>query len=173
MRNFILKNRIVILIVVVLFYIGSFGLIYLVFMSDRQNESNTTSYTATVSSVDIINDQSSLIYIKEYENALLVMDVIMENIDVSELECLNSGQQIYFRIENYEVDYVNEVEFVEIVSLSTDEKDIFTLDDYNSYMSRAALPAKIASIVFNILLLIIIVLLLRTFRCGIRINLRK
>ncbi len=161
MRKFILKNRVVILIVVALFYIGSFGLIYLIFTADKQNEDNTTAYRATVSDVEIISDQSSLIYIKEYENALLIPDTIMKQIDVYELEELKNGQSIHFRIANYAVDYVNEVEFLDIVSLSTDEKDIFTLEEYNSYISVAALPAKVLSLAFNALLLVIIILLLR------------
>ena len=135
------------LIVCIVFFAGTIGLIYNVYRASKQSEQNTVLYTATVNTIQI-TDLGKEVYVKvylvEYSNALIVATDVTKNIDLTKIENLNSGTKIYFRIESAKQDFINHVEFIDIVSLSTEQEVIFSLEDYNRYMEEGARPVKLA-----------------------------
>lgn len=154
------KFTVIILIFSILFLIGTVGIIGFMMQIDKQTENTTTCYSATVSNVQVTNTEKHLyveIQLNEYNSNLQISTNISKNINIEDINGLKKGQKIFFRIENIKVDQINHVEFVDIVSLKTENKDIFTLDDYNKYMKQSAYPAKIAGIIVSLAFLSIAV----------------
>lgn len=155
MRNDDMKKNInIILLFSAFVLLGTIGIIFSMIHIDDQTDNTTTYYSATVFKVEITNikeDTFAEIYTKEYESNLRLSTNICENININDVRNLKNGQKIFFRIENLKSEQMNKVEFINIVSLKTEEKDIFTLDDYNNYISAAAYPTRIASIVVALL----------------------
>ncbi len=152
------KIKIAIMIISLLLFVATIGLIISMSKIDKQTEDTTTLYTATVTDVNITNTQKNVfieINTKEYNTSLHISTNISENIDIEDVKKLKKGQTIFFRIENTQVHQINEVEFVNITSLKTDTKDILSLEEYNKCIYNAARPARIASIVMASLFLFI------------------
>lgn len=154
------KSKIIsiIMIVSMLFFIATIGLTISMSKIDKQTENTTKFYTATVNSVDIVDTGGSVfaeIHTKEYDNSWHISTNISKNIKMDDVRNLRNGQTIYFRIENKKVEQINEVEFINITSLKTDTKNIFSLEDYNEYIRNSAYPAKTASIIVALLFLFI------------------
>ena len=150
------KLKYIIMIASFMLFIGMISL--LVFMGDidRQTDETSTTYTATVTGVEITNtgkDDIVEIFTKEYDNTLHISTNISDNINLNDIKDLEHGQIIWFRIENTMAQNLNKAAFVDIISLKTDEKIIFSLDEYNQYMRISAYPARIAGIVFSLLFL--------------------
>lgn len=152
------KIKIIIMIVSLLFLVATIGLIIFMSKINKQTEDTTTCYTATVNGVDVTDTGESIfaeIYTKEYDTSLYISTNISKNIRMDDVRDLRNGQTIYFRIENIKVEQMNKVEFIDITSLKTDTKNIFSLKDYNEYMHNFVYPAKIAGIIVALLFLFI------------------
>lgn len=123
---------------------------------DKLNENNTTLFTATVNRVDVIDSGDGIfakIYVNEYDTCLQISTNICKYIEIDDICKLKNGQTIFFRIENIKVEQMNIVEFINVVSLKTNTKDIFSLDEYNKYIYNSAQPTRIASIIIALLFL--------------------
>lgn len=145
------KRNIFFMILFFFLFLVMIGLLIVSSAIDKQTDGTTTLYTATVSSVDVTdtgNAVSADIYIREYDTSLYLTTSVCENIKMDDLRDLNEGEMIFFRIENIKVEQMNEVEFLDIVSLKTDKKEIFTLEQYNQYMRDTACPTRIAGFLF-------------------------
>lgn len=152
------KIKIVIMIVSMFLFVVTIGLIISMSKIDKHTEDTTTLCMATVSDVDIIDTGKRIfaeINIKEYDTSLQISTNISENIEINDIKDLKNGQTIVFRIENIKVAQMNEVEFINIVSLGTDTKEIFSLDEYNKYIHKSAYPTRIVGIVMAVLFLFI------------------
>lgn len=150
------KIMLVIMIVSMLLFVVTIGLIISMSKIDKQNEDTTSLFTATVSGIDIsdIGEKiSAKIHIKEYKTSLQISTNISKYIEMDDVRDLKNGQTIFFRIENIKVEQMNIVEFINIVSLKTNTKDIFSLDEYNKYIYNSAHPTRIASIIIALLFL--------------------
>ncbi len=153
-----LNIKIVILVISILFFIGMIGLMIFMSQIDKQTEDTTTYYAATVTEIWINRIENSIyaeIHTKEYDSALQISTNITKNINMNDVKDLKNGQKIFFRIENIKSDQMNKVDFINIVSLKTETKDIFSLEDYNRYISNSAYPARIASVAVVLLFLFI------------------
>ena len=152
-----MKNpKIIIAIISLWLFVGTIAVVISMHGIDKQTENTTTSYTATVSGVEITNTgegKFAEIDVKEYRNHLAITTNISKHINIDDVQNLKNGQIIYFQIENVKVQHLNNSAFVDITSLKTDEKVIFSLDEYNQYMRISAYPARIAGIVFSLLFL--------------------
>jgi len=151
----------IILIISIVFLFGTVGIMVSMMQIDKQTESNTTEYSATVSKVQVTDTGKSSyieIQIEEYKSHLQISTNVSKNINIDDISNFHSGQRIFFRIKNIENNQMNNVEFVNIVSLKTEDKDIFTMDDYNHYIRKSAYPARIASIIISLLLMSVAVL---------------
>ncbi len=103
-------------------------------MNTKQNlsETNTTEFLGTVKNVATTGtggDEYGVLCTMEYEAKLYIYH-INDFIDTSEFINLQPGQLIYFRIENAWLDTFDEINFVNIVSLRTNEKDLISLNNY-------------------------------------------
>ena len=117
---------------------------------DKQSNATTTVYVATVSDVKVVDNGKNVfaeIYINEYSNHLYVSTNVAKRIDLDSIRDLN-GQIIFFGIENTKVPQMNEVDFVDIVSLKTETKEIFSLEKYNECINKATQPARITALLF-------------------------
>lgn len=151
------KITIFILIVSLLFFFGTIGNIIIINTINKLSEKNTTEFTATITKVvtkGTGNDEYGIIYTQEYDDKLNVYNIneITNKKDFTELQ---SGQTVYFRIENVWLEKFNEINFIHIVSLRTSEKEIFSLSNYNNLMINQRTSATIAGIIVCILLFLI------------------
>lgn len=127
----------------------------------KQTEETTSLYTATVQEVYISgagNRAYTEIRVKEYDTLLYISANLCKSIEIVDIKELKEGDIIFFRIEDIKVEHLDNAEFVDIVSLKTEEKNILTLEDYNEYMYNAALPARITSVIMALVFLFISVL---------------
>ena len=150
------KSKIAIMIVSLLLFVAMIGLIISMSKIDKQTEDTTKLYTATVIGVDFANTGENMfaeIKTKEYNTSLYISTNISKNIRMDDVRNLRSGQTIFFRIENIKVQQMNKIEFINIISLKTDTKDILSLEEYNKCIYNSAYPARIASIVMASLFL--------------------
>lgn len=157
------KTKIVVWIVSMLFCVGTIGLLISMINVDKQSESITTFLSATVDAIKI-TDTGSKIYVeihtKEYHAVLLISTIITQNIDLNDIHNLHNGQKIFFRVENSKIgqmnntaDQTNNVNLINIVSLQTETKDIFSIEEYNQYIKIAAYPARMAGVAMALLFL--------------------
>lgn len=144
------KVTIVVMVISVLFFMGSVGLGLAVGSIHKNTEKTTCLYTATVKKVDAIDTGKEIqvdLYTEEYKASLHIQTAISKYINIDEIANLHAGQEILFRIENKNRDFLDEAELVSILALETEEKVLFSLSDYNQHMQEAALPAKVASVI--------------------------
>lgn len=156
----------IIMIVATLVFVITMGLIVSMHEIDKQTENTTTPYMATVTDVVIVETKKPFIeiYCKEYNTFLLISTNISSNINLEDIKELKNGQTISFRIENKKVGQMDKVEFINIASLKSDTKCIFTLEDYNEYIHNSAYPARLAGI--TIVLLSLVTLVFCLFKIG-------
>ena len=153
------RNKIVGVISLVLFVV-MVGLLISMHRVDKQTTDTVSFYTATVTDVKIINsgkNASVEIHMEEFDMYLYITQEVCRNIELNDIKNLRNGQTIYFGIEKAKVQYMNTAEFVDIISLRTDTSDIFTLKDYNLWMSSATYLARIMCIAMAVLLLLVLV----------------
>ena len=125
-----------------------------------QTEETTTSYTATVNEIRFNGTGNGInieIYTEEFNNYLLISEDISKFLDMNDIKELKKGQTVYLTIENYEAEIIEDALFVSINSLKTDAQEIFSLQDYNEYMFKNALPAEIMCTVSALISLIVFI----------------
>lgn len=149
------KNRLTI-VLCMFFFVVMVSLLIFTSKIDEQTDKMTTFFTATVNEVEI-TDTGKRKFIKihtnEYSTALYVSNDIINSINVEDISGLEKGQTIFFGIENTKTDQMNEVEFINITSLKSDKKEIFSLNDYNRFIHDSAYPARIVIIIMAVLFL--------------------
>ncbi|MCL2462317.1 MAG: hypothetical protein FWF44_06585 [Defluviitaleaceae bacterium] len=98
------------------------------------SEENTTELIATVKNVEIreIGDSEfGEIYTEEYGDGVIAFysGILRETISMDDFNSLQTGETIFFRIENVRL---NNLEiFIPVVSLRTAEKEMISLSSYN------------------------------------------
>ncbi len=143
------KRKIFLLIFSLLFFIGTLSVHLLLFQVDKKTAQNTTEYVATVTKIsinDMVSDVYAEIFTQEYDNSFFISSNIAKHINLEDLKNIQSGDKVYVRIENDQVNLFDRVEFISIVSLTAANKQIYSLTNYNDYMTIAAKPARIISI---------------------------
>ncbi len=144
-------------IVFILLFLIMIGLVVSTKNVDKQNEKTTTLYEATVTEVkvnDAVKDIHIEIYSEEYTTMLFLTDNICEYIDLKKVEELERGQKIFFRVANEKTHHINKSKFVDIVSLTTETKEIISLQDYNKYMKESLKPTRIAGLIAALIFLV-------------------
>lgn len=130
--------------------VGMGGIILLVIDSCNLTESNTVEYCATVKDVfvkELDNKTTITITTEEHGNSWRILNQISKHLGNS-VEKINTGQKITVRISDDKTEIINSGFFIDIVSLKVENEDIFTLEEYNSYMQQAWTMPIIAGIVF-------------------------
>lgn len=125
---------------------------------DKQTTKNTTEYIATVEKVLVTNTRQNVyieIYTQEYNTSLYISTNISKKINIKNFSFLKKGERIFFRVSNDISEDFNELEFCNIISLKTSDKEFFSLENYNEYMRLSAFPARIVCIVISTIMLIV------------------
>lgn len=158
------KCKLIIFCGLVLILIAAICLLVFVEFAGRLDESDTTQLVATVTEVicdDFENQDNIKIYTEEYNNSFLISSIVTSNIDFDTYKAITmiqKGEKICLKIEKNKDAHINKVDFIDVVSLSTEETEIFSIDDYNEYHHKASLPGKLMCtllIISSIILLII------------------
>lgn len=160
-----MKNKIFLILFIVLFC-GVTGLNIIMAKESKQTENSTNLYQATVLDVEVTSigeDKTVMIKTEEYSTRLFVTSFVCRNINFDNLLDLKSGQKIFFRIQSKKDFQMNAVDFLDIVELKTESKNIFTLDNYNSIISDELYPPRLIGAVTSVVFLIGIIRCL--FRC--------
>ena len=158
-RRIIMKNKFTLIILIILFC-GITGLNVIMAKESKQTENSTSLYQATVSDVEVTSigeDKMVMIKTEEYSTGLFVTSSVCRNININNLSDLKSGQKIFFRIQSKKDFQMNAVDFLDIVELKTESKNIFTLDNYNSIIGNALYPPRLIGAVASVIFLIGIV----------------
>jgi len=124
-------RTIAILVISILFTIAA--LIVTFMKTERVTIENTTSFTATLVKIEEKQGKqraSLFLTVEEFRPKLVVYnDKMIYNYGY--FINLPAGERIVFRVEDTALDYLSESDYVYIVSLSTDEYEIISLDDWN------------------------------------------
>ena len=156
-------------IVLLIFAILSFLMVFMFPFDGYCSESNTTEFTATVSNINIDEGHGAfIIHIEEYAAELWVFGFAI--IDFNEISMLRAGQTIIFRTRHAPLENpknAGELTIHFLRALRTQDKEIVTLESYNSFIKEGDRGIKITFGVFgSITLLIAITLLVIVFMQG-------
>lgn len=127
--------------IIILLFIISFGLIgNLIILqgADKLTEETTSKLEAHVASVNEITfgkEKYFEISTKEYDTILYISPELCSEVDIDHIKYLKANHKIIFRIENIWMKEFEESSFVKIVSLDTEQESIFSLEEYNEYVS--------------------------------------
>ena len=144
------KLIMVLLILCMISFFGTIGLLISMNSIDKQTEQSTTEFMATVTHVETTYTEKNTyieVYTEEYGTMLYISTTISRKINIDDITNLQNGQKILFRVENNKLDEFEKAEFVNVVSLKTTEKEIFSLSSYNEYIHESVIPARITGIV--------------------------
>lgn len=155
----VIKRKLLIFfsILFLFFFFGMISLIIMMNNSEKPSEKNTTEFTATVIYVEMGGtgaEKYGVIYTEEYSSTKLNIFNIKRIGDTNDLQNLQTGQTVFFRINNVWLDQFEEMEFVDIISLRTEEKEIFSLSNYEEYISQQRFAATIVGIVVTLIFLL-------------------
>lgn len=143
------KLTVVVLVFSILSFIATVGGSIVASTVETISEKNTTEYTATVTSVKIEGsgtDKYGRICTEEYGDKLLI-SVSKKLVDMNDFENIQAGQTVFFRIQNVWVESFEEMDFVIIVSLKTEEKEILSLSNYAAYRENQDFKIRMIGIV--------------------------
>ena len=125
------KTTVVFLILSLIVFFGCLANIIVVNAIEIPSEENTTEFSATVKSVEMIEEgayESWGIYLEEYYGPLTV-STRRGVIDMDDLNSMKPGQIVFFRIENVWLKNFEEQPFHTVVSLRTEDREIASLSD--------------------------------------------
>lgn len=150
-----------------MFLFGIVGLLLILSSTDRQTQENTTECVASIKDVEISVTERDLflnMLCNEYSCYLNISTVVSDNIDINNIYALQTGDTIYFRVNNHSLDKLETTATVNVVSLRTDKQQLFSLSNYNDFMHSHVLYAKFALVFVVVVLSIIIVVLIVKLR---------
>ena len=132
-----------------LLFFGMIGLYIMISAVDQQSEANTVEYTDTVAAVDVTQTENDvhLEIVTESNRRLIVQTSVANHLDRNEIQALQPGEQIFYRIEKIVQQTFEEAGMANIVALRTEDQEFFSLDDYNQYIRGPLGQAKIACLV--------------------------
>lgn len=139
-------------------FVGAIGIFITMMSIDKQTDENTTEFTAKFTKSEITDTGKSVyieIYTEDFASTLYIPVTISKNINIDDVKMLHKSQTIYFRIENKLIKQLKEIEFCKIVSLKTEEKEIYSLSDYNRYIHDSSLAARVACVIVAIIFLLL------------------
>ena len=130
--------RIIFIILPAIGCIISLIIIYMMFITRYQRETNTIQYDATISYVHI-SEEGNLdqieIFTEEYSNSWVISPSIAQHIP--NIKELKQGQTVTIGINKLSEDSVNNSSFpVEVVSLRVNNIYFFTISEYNQYQKN-------------------------------------
>ena len=147
------STRIVFIVISFTFFLGSLMLLIGVNSFGVQSKDNTTEVSATIKDIHIINTDEEIyinIISNEYNCIFNVNTIISKSINVDRINDLKIGDTIYFRINDFFLDKLNEKSVINIVALRA-SFNLFSLSEYNLFIQETFLSVKIALLILVIL----------------------
>ena len=151
------RITIVVLIFLWLFCFGMMGLVFIMNAVETLSEENTTEFTATVKSVEMKGEgthEYGIVYSEEYGDKLSTYS-IRGIIDISDLKNIKASQIVFFRVQNIWIGQWEEMSFIPIVSLRTEEKELASFRQYNEHTASSLLLATITASVISLILFLV------------------
>lgn len=148
-------------IISLIFFCGIIGIIITLNSIDKLAVKNTTEFNAIVKKIEITEAGENLyinIYTKEPEKTLNISTSVSRKISRSDIESLQEGEVIVFRIENNMIKRFENNGFGSVVSIKTDEKEILSLDDYNVFIHDSVSIARKVAMFFSLVFLLIFII---------------
>jgi hypothetical protein len=171
-----MKNRKVLIVIIamsLICFIGISGNLIIMTDFDKNTDENTVMFSATVSEITINDTGEQInaeIMTNEYSTALWISGTVCENINIDDIRDINKNQAIRFRMAESKANQIDYADFLDIISLETESKVLFSLEDSNEFFYKTALPARIVSIVADVAILAIVVFCIVSLRRNGRSN---
>lgn len=127
----------------------------------------TQEIPATVEYIHIPsgNNRIVTVYTEELNCPLLVFcDPLSPSSDADKYSSITKGTKIYFRSENINVSDIDDVSYLNITSLRTDEKVILSLDDYNEHSEHMMNSTRCVVLFFTLTVVVISIVLIKKIR---------
>lgn len=141
-------------VILLMLLISNIGIMLLLYLGQAVKETNTISYYGTIKSVNVTELNNGIdirIYTNEYNGPVFVSSSITKYIDINELKELEKKEYIYFKVDRNKYNPEDSL-FVEAVELATEEKSIFTLEDYNLMKEKSLLFLKIIIAIYTVII---------------------
>ena len=140
------------LVLSLIFFFGTIGNVITMHNASKLTEMNTTEFTATVRSVEIDGEgtrEYCIIHSYEYGDKLITYS-IREISDISDFTKLESGETVFFRIENIWLSNFEDMIVFPIISIRTEEDEIVSLSSYNEYKVNSLFATMITAMVVGL-----------------------
>ena len=112
------------------------GFLVTMYPEDKVQKSDTVELEATIRHIELTGQYEKYninIYTEEFNNSLTILSEAAQNIDVNEL---NAGEKIIFRIPTEVEEYLNKEGLVYLVSIRIQESELLSMADYNVQISK-------------------------------------
>lgn len=153
-----MKTKVFLIVLLFVISLGMMGNIFLIKNVNKQTEETTKEIKATIECINKSfqgDDICFEISVKEFDTKLYISPDVCTKINIDDIYSLQEKQEIFFRIENIWWEEFEESSFVEIVSLKTSEKNIFSLKDYNESISKDTNVAQIMGLIVAVIFFLI------------------
>ncbi len=147
-------------IIPLILFCGVIGIIISLNSADKLTIENTTEFNAIVEKTEVTESGDDLyinIYTKEPEKVLNISTGVSGKINRSDIEALQEGEVIVFRIQSNMLDGYEDDDFGNIVSIKTGRKEIMSLDDYNVFIHDSVSAARIMAMTVALVFLLIFI----------------
>ena len=151
------KRKILIFLFSFLF-VSILGLFVSINLSHNIKAKDTTEIVCTVEHKTIVLNGDSAtvnIFVSEYDGFLHILSNVCKNINMDDIRSINTGDTIVCQIESKMVKQLNDKKgFCSILALKIENNDIFSLNDYNVFLSNDSYPTKIAAVILALFFLV-------------------
>jgi len=156
------KKKIAFIVFLIISGIWFAGAIGWYFIYQPVSISNTTEYTVTINEIQPITFYS--ISTNEYKAKFgIFSEKVIKDMDA--LNNLTKGQTISIRIKNADISNLNDTDdAIWIVSLSTDDKDIITLESFNECNAEMRLQSSLGFCFGGVFFLTISIIMLLWYK---------
>ena len=159
-----MKTKVALCLIVVIM-LGLAGNMVMVWKNCHLAESDTQEMTAAVAEVICENGENRWsLRVTDPDGTLSVPSAVSESLSPAVMQSLQVGQTVHFRMQTPWARTFAESGSGPLVSLCTDEQDIFTLTDYNRAMRAASSGGWPVWIALEVALLVLAVWLARKRR---------
>lgn len=137
-------------------------------ITENHSAENSTEFKATVSGIETKGTgtrERTIIVSEEYGDKLSTLS-ISKIIDRSEIDCLEPGQIVFFRIPNNWLRSMDVISEFSVVALRTEEKELVSLSQYNEYRAPLLVAPTIVASIVAIILFYIALRCLKKLRGG-------
>lgn len=154
------KRKLIIipLILSLVIFLAMIVLLISTYSIDKLKENDITECMATLTDAEIIGSEDNMyltIHTEEYGDKLFVSSGIIKKIDLNDISNLEKGQRISFGVESSMLEELTETGYAAVVCLKTEDKEIFSLSNYNENMHNSMISARATAMVVALIFLLL------------------